>query len=109
MRDLRRDLLLPAAIAIVAAGAVVLLWQALRADHVARVANITEATSYATRSELARRLIVELESFEALADAWIAAAGSDPSDVEGPFTLIRFEGIEVVAWSGDDGTRFVAT
>jgi len=109
MRDLRRDLLLPAAIAIVAAGAVVLLWQALRSDHVARVANITEATSYATRSELARRLIVELESFEALADAWLAAAESDPSDVEGPFTLIRFEGIEVVAWSGDDGTRFVAT
>ena len=104
----RRNLVLPAAIALVAAGAVVLLWQALRSDHVARVANVTEATSYATRSELARRLIVQLESLEALADSWISAWAERP-DVEGPLAAIRFEGVEVIAWSGDDGARFVAT
>jgi len=109
MQDfVRRNLVLPAAIALVAAGAVVLLWQALRSDHVARVANVTEATSYATRSELARRLIVQLESLEALADSWISAEAERP-DVNGPLAAIRFEGVEVVAWSGDDGARFVAT
>jgi signal transduction histidine kinase len=104
----RRNLVLPVAIALVAAGAVVLLWQALRSDHVARVASVTEATSYATRSELARRLIVQLESLEALADSWISAAAERP-DVKGPLAAIRFEGVEVIAWSGDDGARFVAT
>jgi len=104
----RRNLVLPAAIALVAAGAVVLLWQALRSDHVARVANVTEATSYGTRSELARRLIVQLESLEALADSWISASAERP-DVKGPLAAIRFEGVEVIAWSGDDGARFVAT
>ena len=110
MQDLRRrDLLLPAAIAIVAAGAMALLWQALRSDHVTSVANVVQATSYATRSELARRLIVQLESLESLAEFWISAAESERPDVEAPLTLIRFEGVDVVAWSGDDGARFVVT
>lgn len=103
----RRALILPAAIALVAAGAIVLLWQALRDDHVARVANVTEATSYATRSELARRLMVQFDSLQALANLWLAAAAE--SDTAAPLGLIRFEGVDIVAWSGDDGTRFVAT
>ena len=48
--------MLPAAITIVAAGAVVVLWQELRRDHEARIANVVEATSYATRSELAAQV-----------------------------------------------------
>jgi signal transduction histidine kinase len=104
----RRNLVLPAAIALVAASAMVLLWQTLRSNHVARVASVTDATSYATRSELARRLIVQLQSLEALADSWISAETERP-DVKGALAAIRFEGVEVVAWSGDDGARFVAT
>jgi signal transduction histidine kinase len=103
-----RNLLLPAAIALVAAAAVVLLWQTLRITHVRRVADVTQATSYATRSELARRLIVQLDSLEALADSWISAWSERP-DVQAPLAAIRFEGVEVVAWSGDDGARFIAT
>jgi signal transduction histidine kinase len=109
MQDFRaRNLLLPVAIAVVAAGAIVLLWLALRTTHVMRVANVTEATSYATRSELARRVMVQLESLEALADSWISAWSERP-DVQAPLAAIRFEGVEIVAWSGDDGARFVAT
>jgi signal transduction histidine kinase len=103
----RRALLLPTAIALVAAGAVVLLWQALRDDHVERVANVTEATSYATRSELARRLTVQFDSLQALATLWLTAAAQ--SDAAAPLGLIRFEGVDIVAWSGGDGTRFAAT
>jgi len=105
----RRALVLPAAIAIVAAAAVILLWQALRSDHERRVANVAEATSYATRSELARRLIEQFESLQALAEFW-ASSGDDTDRASGsaPLEVIRFEGVEAVAWSGDDGTRFLA-
>jgi signal transduction histidine kinase len=104
----RRNLVLPVAIALVAASAVVLLWQALRNDHEERVSNLTQVTSYATRSELARRLIAQLGSLEALADSWISAEADRP-DIKGPLAAIRFEGVDIVAWSGDDGARFVAT
>jgi len=106
----RRGVALPAAIAIVAAGAVLLLWQALRSDHEARIASVVEATSYATRSELARRLTVQFVSLRALADFWFAAADvrRDP-DIEAPLDFVNLEGVEAVAWSADDGTRFLAS
>jgi signal transduction histidine kinase len=105
-----RALALPAAIAIVAAGAVILLWQALRSDHEARIASVVEATSYATRSELARRLTVEFVSLGALADFWIAAASAPSApEIEAPVDFASLEGVETVAWSADDGTRFLAS
>jgi signal transduction histidine kinase len=109
MKDLlRRAVVLPAAISIVAAGAVLSLWQELRRDHEARIANVVEATSYATRSELARRLGVQFQSLNALADFWISAPdASAPSDP--PLDVIRFDGIEEIAWSANDGSRFLAT
>jgi signal transduction histidine kinase len=105
----RRAIVLPAAIAIVAAGAVLLLWQELRTDHEARIANVIEATSYATRSDLARRLIVQFQSLNALADFWISYADANERPVKSPLDVIRFEGIDAIAWSAEDGTRFLAT
>jgi signal transduction histidine kinase len=105
-----RSLALPAAIAIVAAGAVILLWRDLRADHEARIANVVEATSYATRSELARRLTVQFVSLNALADFWSAAADTDRKRAaEAPLEFANLAGVKAVAWSADDGTRFLAS
>jgi signal transduction histidine kinase len=106
----QRDFVMPAAIALVAAGAVVLLWQGLRYDHERGVANVAEATSYATRSELARRLIDQFATFDALARFW-ASSSEDAElggDVDAPVDSIRFEGIETLAWRGTDGQRFLA-
>ena len=88
----------------------VMLWQSLRYDQESGVANVAEATSYATRSELARRLIVQFDSLRSLARLWASSGGDDGSGAgaEAPLDLIRFEGVEAVAWSGDDGTRFLA-
>jgi signal transduction histidine kinase len=105
----RRAIVLPVAIAVAAAGAVVLLWQELHKDQEARVASVVEATSYATRSELARRLTVEFQSLNALADFWMSATDASGSPAESPFDIIRFEGIDAVAWSADDGSRFLVT
>lgn len=106
-----RAMALPAFVAIVAAGGVVLLWQTLREDHESRVANVAEATSYATRSELARRLIVQFQAFRTLADAWIAATNETdrPAGAAATLDLIRFEGVDAIAWSETDGTRFIAS
>jgi signal transduction histidine kinase len=109
-RFARRDVVLPLAIALVAMGAVVLLWQALRTDHERRVANVAEATSYATRSELARRLMVQLESLQTLADFWISTDEDlRRPDATAPLALIRFEGMDAIAWGADGGARFLVT
>jgi signal transduction histidine kinase len=109
-RSARRDIVLPLAIALVAMGAVVLLWQALRSDHERRVANVAEATSYATRSELARRLMVQLESLRTLADFWISTEEDlSRPDATAPLALIRFEGMDAIAWGADGGARFLVT
>jgi len=105
-----RALALPAAIAIVAAGAVTLLWRDLRADHEARIGSVVEATSYATRSELARRLTLEFVSLNTLADFRLAAAGADGGgNDEAPLEFANLRGVETVAWIMDDGTRFLAS
>jgi signal transduction histidine kinase len=112
MQGISRDaLIMPVAIAIVAAGAVIVLWQSLRQDHESRVANVAEATSYATRSELARRLGIQFQSLRALADSWMASSDEAelPADAEVPLELIHFEGVDAIAWSESDGTRFLAS
>jgi signal transduction histidine kinase len=74
------------------------------------VANVAEATSYATRSELARRLIDRFDALDALAASWAAT----PDDIEldatesVPLEPIDFDGIDAIAWSGSDGKRFLA-
>jgi signal transduction histidine kinase len=109
-RSSRGAWLLPTAIALFAAGTVVVLWYAIRVDHERRVANVAEATSYATRSELARRLIIQFQSLRGLAEIWASSAGDTGAGAaETPLALIRFEGIDAIAWSGSDGTRFLAT
>ena len=106
-----RSLIVPVAVAIVAAGAAIVLWQVLREDHEAGVANVAEATSYATRSELARQLIIQFQSLHVLADLWISSSGEGdvPVDAETPLEIIRFEGVAAIAWSDSNGTRFLAT
>ena len=106
--SLRRTVL-PAAIAIAAAAAVVLLWQELRNDSQARIASVVEATSYATRSELARRLSLQFQSLDVLADAWMSAdeANQPPADL--PVEAVHLEGIDAIAWATDDGRRLLAT
>jgi signal transduction histidine kinase len=110
-RTSRGAWVVPTAIALFAAGTVVVLWYAIRVDHERRVANVAEATSYATRSELARRLIIQFQSLRGLAELWATSSGNTESAVgaETPLALIRFEGIEAIAWSGSDGTRYLAT
>jgi signal transduction histidine kinase len=111
MQRSSRAWLVPTAIALFAAGTVVVLWYAIRQDHENRVANVAEATSYATRSELARRLIIQFQSLRGLGELWASSSGEVESagGAETPLALIRFEGIESIAWSADDGTRFLAT
>jgi signal transduction histidine kinase len=106
--SLRRAIVLPAAIAIVAAGAIVLLWQQLRSDHVERIASVVEATSYATRSDLARRLIVQFQSLDALADFWISSTAASEPPAESPLDVVRLVGLEALAWSASDGSRLIA-
>jgi signal transduction histidine kinase len=106
---LRRAILLPAAIALVAAGAVVALWRELRSDHEERIGNVVEATSYATRSDLARQLIVQFQSLEALADYWISSTDATEPPTESPLEVVRFPGVEALAWSASDGSRLIAT
>jgi signal transduction histidine kinase len=110
-RSSRGAWLVPTAIALFAAGTVVVLWYAIRVDHERRVANVAEATSYATRSELARRLIIQFQSLRGLAELWASSSGDTNSaaGAETPLALIRFEGIEAIAWSASDGKRFLAT
>jgi len=106
----RRALAAPLAITIVAAAAVIVLWNELRRDHEARIASVVEATSYATRSELARRITVQFLSLSALADFWIAAAeGGRAPDSEAPLDFATLQGVDLLAWNADDGTRFLAT
>ena len=111
MQRSSRIWLLPTVIAVFAAATVVVLWYAIRADHERRVANVAEATSYATRSELARRLIIQYQSLRALAELWVSSSADTGSAVgaETPLGLIRFEGVDAIGWSDSDGTRFLAT
>jgi signal transduction histidine kinase len=105
----RTTLIMPAAIALVAASAVILLWQMLRHDHERRVANVAEATSYATRSELARRLAAELQSLQRLAEFWASGTAEAPNPSgDTPLESVRLEGVDAIAWSGNDGQRFLA-
>ncbi len=99
---------LPAAIAIAAAGAVVLLWQQLRSDYEARIASVVDTTSYATRSELAHRLTTQFQSLDVLADSWMSADEDNHPPAELPVEIVRFEGLDAIAWATDDGRRLLA-
>jgi len=108
MQGLLRRILLPAAIALAAAAAVVLLWQQLRGAYEARIASVVEATSYATRSELARRLTVQFQSLNVLADSWMSADEVNQPPAELPVEAVAFEGVDAIAWATDDGRRLLA-
>ncbi len=109
MQESLRRIALPAAIAIAAAAAVVLLWQQLRGDYQTRIASVVEATSYATRSELARRLSVQFQSLDLLADSWMSADEASQPPAELPAEVVRFQGVDAIAWVTDDGRRLLAT
>jgi len=109
MQGLLRRTLLPAVIAIAAAAAVVLLWQELRNDSRARIATVVDATSYATRSELARRLSLQFQSLDVLADSWMSADEANQPPAELPVEVVRLEGVDAIAWATDDGRRLLAT
>ena len=109
MQDLLRRALLPGAIAILAAGAVFLLWTQLRSDYEARIASVVEATSYATRSELAHRMAIQFQTLDVLADSWMSADDANQAPAELPVEVVRFEGIDAIAWATDDGRRLLAT
>jgi signal transduction histidine kinase len=109
MQELLRRALLPAVIAILAAGAVILLWQQLRNDYEARIASIVEASSYATRSELAQRMATQFQTLDALADSWMSADEANQLPAELPVEVARVAGIDAIAWATDDGHRLLAT
>jgi hypothetical protein len=71
---LRRAFAAPLLIVSVAAAGAVALWLGLRHDQEAKVANIAEAVSYATRSELARDLGDKLRAIRDLAQYWATYA-----------------------------------
>ena len=108
MQGSLRRAILPAAIAIAAAGAIGLLWQQLRSDYEARIASVVEATSYATRSELAHRLTTQFQSLEVLADSWMSADEDNRPPAELPVEIVRFDGLDAIAWATDDGRRWLA-
>jgi len=108
MQGSLRRAILPAAIAIAAAGAIALLWQQLRSDYEARIASVVEATSYATRSELAHRLTTQFQSLEVLADSWMSADEDNRPPAELPVEIVRFDGLDAIAWATDDGRRLLA-
>ena len=85
-----------------------LLWQQLRSDYEARIANVVEATSYATRSELAHRLMTQFQSLEVLADSWMSADDANQPPAELPVEIVRFDGLDAIAWATDDGRRLLA-
>lgn len=109
MLELLRRAVLPSVIAMMAAGAVILLWQQLRSDYEARITSIVEATSYATRSELAHRMMTQFQSLDALADSWMSADQENQLPAELPVEVVRFEGIDAIAWATDDGRRLLVT
>lgn len=104
-----RQSLPPIAVATVAATAVIFLWQGLRYDHETKVAQVTEAASYATRSALARQLIEQFGAFRDLADFWAANEGGQTGQATAanaiPLTL--FEGVDVLTWD-EQGPHFVS-
>ncbi len=108
MQGSLRRAILPAAIAIAAAGAMVLLWQQLRSDYQARITSIVEATSYATRSELAHRMTTQFQSLDVLADSWMSADEDNQPPAELPVEIVRFDGLDAIAWATDDGRRLLA-
>lgn len=109
MASLPRQSLAPLAVTLVAAAAVIGLWQGLRIDHRTKVAQVTEAVSYATRSELARQVIEQFRAFRDLARLWSESRArptgqrTPPSAV--PPTL--FEGIDIAAWTADGRPRYL--
>jgi signal transduction histidine kinase len=109
MASALRRFLAPLAVTTVAAAAVVILWQALRYDHESKVAQVTAAASYATRSELARQLIVQFTAFRelsrVLAESERERRGQRAMASAIPLTL--FAGVDVIAWNEQGGRRFL--
>jgi len=96
----------PLTITAISAMAVVLLWQSLRADQESKVAQVTEAASYATRSELARQLILQFRALRELADFWAdSRRGQQALDSTVPLRL--FEGVDLIVWDETGGSRFL--
>lgn len=106
-----RSLLAPLLTSAVTASAVVWAWQALVDGHERKMANVTEAVSYSTRSELARRLMAQFETFRDLASFWgrharlPANQWSEAARIE----LSRFAGVDAIVWSEPGGPRFFTT
>jgi signal transduction histidine kinase len=87
----------------------VLLWTAMVRDHEARVADVTNAVSYATRSALVRRLLVQFEAFRNVSQFWATFAKLPPEqrETDAQIELEHFDGVEIVAWSDPrTNTRF---
>lgn len=109
MASVLRQSLAPLMVTTVAAAAVVILWQGLRYDHETKVAQVTAAASYATRSELARQLIVQFTAFRdlsrLLAETEREARGQRAVANAIPLTL--FAGVDVIAWNEQGGRRFL--
>jgi signal transduction histidine kinase len=102
----RDPIVAPLAVSAVAATAVVLLWLGLRADHESKVAQVTEAASYATRSELAQQLIQQFRAFRELADFW-SSNQRGQGVVDSAIPLVLFEGVDLIAWNEQGGARFL--
>jgi signal transduction histidine kinase len=91
----------PIAVGVVSAILAVLLWTAIVRDHDARVTEVTNAISYAARSDLVRRLHVQFEAFRNVSEFWATFAQLPPEQWESDaqIELAHFDGVEIVAWS----------
>jgi len=109
-RILRHPVAVPLLMSSIAAAVVVAMWLALRHDHQTKIANVTESTSYATRSELARRLGAQFRALRDLSEFWATYDQSQPSQRATDLLteLSQIEGLDLIAWSDASGTRFFA-
>jgi signal transduction histidine kinase len=102
-RLLRPRSLISVAAAAAAAAVSIVIWLQLVTHHQKDIGEVTQTVSYATRSELARRLETQFSAFRRVALYWAVYGGQNSGDVprlasDAKIELDHFEGVEFLAW-----------
>ncbi len=100
---LKPRVLVSLAVAAVASLLTIVLWAQLVADRSQDIADVAETVSYATRSELVRRLETQFSALRRVALFWAAYGGAASSAIprlasDARIELDHFDGVEFVAW-----------
>ncbi len=89
------------AVGLALGGAASVAWWHLQRHETAHYAEILEAESYATRSDLVKELEVQLTALREVADYWndYAQLSPDQWHTDARIELSHFDGIETILWS----------